>query len=37
MQGYSTGSGTNSGANPPKPMDIEGEEAEGGCCKCVIM
>lgn len=37
MQGYSTGSGTNSGANPPKPMDMEGEEQEGGCCKCVIM
>lgn len=37
MQGYSTGGGNSSSANPPKPMDIEGEEQEGGCCKCVIM
>lgn len=37
MQGYSTGSGATSGLNPPKPMDIEDGEAEGGCCKCAIM
>ncbi|PHH68731.1 hypothetical protein CDD80_7282 [Ophiocordyceps camponoti-rufipedis] len=39
MQGYSTGSGGNSGINgPPKPMDIEDGEREDGCCsKCVIL
>ncbi|EEY14984.1 ras-1 [Verticillium alfalfae VaMs.102] len=39
MQGYSTGSGGNSGTNgPPKPMDMDNGEQEAGCCaKCVLM
>lgn len=38
MQGYSTGSGNNSGLNPPKPMDMDNDASEAGCCsKCVIM
>lgn len=37
--GYSTGSGGGAagGSGPPKPMDIESDEKEGGCCKCVLM
>lgn len=38
MQGYSTGSGGIPGANgPPKPMDIDNDEKDSGCCKCVLM
>lgn len=39
MQGYSTGSGGNSGFNgPTKQLDMDGGEQEAGCCsKCVIM
>jgi GTPase KRas protein len=39
MQGYSTGSGGNSGAmnGPSKPLDMDQGEKEAGCCKCVVM
>jgi len=39
MQGYSTGSGGNSGmGGPPKPMEMDNGEREAGCCsRCVVM
>lgn len=39
MQGYSTGSGGNSGVNgPAKTLDMDDGDKEIGCCsKCVIM
>lgn len=38
MQGYSTGSGGIPGINgPPKPLDMDSDEKDSRCCRCVLM
>ena len=37
MQGYSTGSGLSNGGGQMGKMEVGDDDAQGGCCKCVLM